>query len=145
MYCIYCGTKLPDNARFCPSCGSRTQQDSVNANTSIPNVTSTTTNGFSNNPAPAKIIKNNTAQIWGLLLTIFVSAILGLMVGLAGLSDYKFYDKKGKAFAVFNIVFSIIFGIIRFILFILLIIKLSENWEVDPGLEGDMVKIIFGI
>ena len=146
MYCIYCGIKIPDNGKYCPGCGTLinwqpTKQQVVQPKTAVNDV-----NRFSNSTQKAmKPVENNKVQLYGLLITIFLSASCGFMVGVAGLSDCNFYDKKGKGFAIFNIVFSILFGIARLVLFVWLLIKLSKNWEVDPDFDGEMVKIIFGI
>ena len=137
---------MPEQSKFCPGCGAQVKLPPVQPLQQVP--TTQVVNAFSNSTQPQikrKPIENNKAQIYGLLITIFLSAYCGLCVGIAGLSDCNFYDKKGKGFSIFNIVFAIVFGIARIVLLVYLLVDLAEGWTIDPDLDGDMVKIILGI
>lgn len=117
MYCVNCGQRLQDNASFCSICGTPITGTLAHQNFQQP--------VFNNviQSYPRRTVDNNQTQVYGLLLSIFILGMLGMYVGIAGLSDCKFYNKKGKAFSIFNIVFGILIDILRLVVLIVLIVN----------------------
>ena len=136
MYCIKCGQVLQETDSFCSRCGTP-------KNYTIPQVQPRIIPNEVTKSYPRRIVNNNKTQLYGLLLTLFVSGTLGLSVGVAGLSDCKFYDKKGKGFAVFNIVFGIVFGFAKLALLLWFLVKWTDTFKVDPEMDEEYLKIIF--
>lgn len=117
MFCINCGHKIEDNAKFCSECGTTQQETSQ---------TSTHNVGNHSNPAPRSTIQTvpyNTMCITGLvisgislLLNFFgLVGIAGTIVSVIGLIDCEKKKENGKSLAVCGIiigVFSIFYGLI---------------------------------
>ena len=85
MYCNNCGTKVPDDATFCPNCGNNMQsQKQLNG---IKNDFSKNTNGNKH----SKKNNNNTALIVAIIvatLIVFISAGLIMFNVMSGSSPF---------------------------------------------------------
>lgn len=96
-YCRDCGSEIPDDAVFCPSCG-RSVQDGANQGNN------TYYNGY-NNP-PYYEDKYSTLSIIGFVLSFFI-AIGGLIVSIIALNEAKATGSvKSRNFAKAGIVIS---------------------------------------
>ena len=114
MYCVNCGQKLQDVDSFCSRCG-------TSRNGIIPPREPQPTYNNATISYPRRTVDNNTTQLYGFLLSLFILGWLGVFVGVAGLNDCQFYDKKGKAFSIFNIVFGMIIDTVKLLILAFLI------------------------
>ncbi len=133
MFCKNCGTQLPDDARFCPNCGSDFQPVT-------PNSSANTAPQFAQSAQPAVADNSGSILTFGILGLAFGCSfwlsLLGIIFGRIAMSKARLYQVSigplsgkartgsilGKVGFILGIVFT---SILAFYLFVLLIVSLS--------------------
>lgn len=132
MFCKHCGTKLADDAMFCPVCGAKVNgapapqgekdeffQDvpssSVNQQPTYAPQQPTYAPQQPNYAQPAK---TNTMAIVGFVLSFFV-ALAGLICSIIGMKQCNETKEGGKGFAVAGIVISAVSMALSFLIVII--------------------------
>lgn len=119
-FCVKCGKKLEDNAKFCDSCGSETDKEVVES-VVINNVEAIQTEGSTNNgKANGLSIASMVLSIVSVFLFRTVCSILGIVFGAISYKKIKKTGQKGKGFAITGIVVGcVVLGIELIVLFFL--------------------------
>ncbi|MBR6737245.1 MAG: zinc ribbon domain-containing protein [Clostridia bacterium] len=94
MYCKYCGTQVPDGAKFCPSCGKALNDAPV----------------CENRPMPAPDDAGGFG--WGFLG--FIIPILGLVLFLIWKDEYPLRAKSCGKGALISVIVSIVIVVLYF-------------------------------
>ena len=130
-FCTNCGKKTEEGEEYCAFCGQNLSNK--------PNI--------DNTPNPVKVNKNNDLAIIGLIISIAVSAIVGIIMCAISLSQIKKTGEKGKEIAIAGIVIGIvkiIGAILWFIFCILMAVTDSDRYydEYDFSQNNAIVEVI---
>ena len=116
-YCIHCGQRLPEHARFCPACGA--EQQAVPGQQAPPQAAPVQPqpakpsyfDGLRNDPYWARVRSYEVGMMWyiGLILYLGFTGLLGLMALAAGIEGLGGYD---VTFAVLTMLCGIGLGVV---------------------------------
>lgn len=131
-FCTNCGKKAEEGEEYCAFCGQNLtgKPKEEQTNTSVVNNT-----------------KNNDMAMVGLIISIAVSGIIGIIICAIALSQIKKTGEKGKELAIIGIVIGclkIAFTILWFIFAIFMSITDYDNYydEYDFSSRNAIVEVI---
>ena len=110
-FCVECGKELKDDEKFCPSCGTKTDEPVAEESTPITSVTVTST-------TPTTSGGNNDIAIAGFICALLGLNIVGLILSGIGLANASKCGDKNKGLALAGVIISCI----RLVLTIIIII-----------------------
>ncbi len=130
-FCTNCGKKTEEGEEYCAFCGQNLSNK--------PNI--------DNTPNPVKVNKNNDLAIIGLIFSIAVSSIVGIIMCAISLSQIKKTGEKGKEIAIVGIVIGalrIAFIILWFIFVIFMSITDYDSYydEYDFSSNNTIIEVI---
>lgn len=131
MFCKHCGTKLADDAMFCPVCGAKVndatatgekdeffQEVPTPSQNQQPTYTPQQPTYAPQQNYYAQPAKTNTMAIVGFVLSFFV-ALAGLICSIIGMKQCNETKEGGKGFAVAGIVISAVSMALSFLIVII--------------------------
>jgi len=127
-YCKGCGSELPDDAIFCPSCGRNVQNDGQNTAGN----TYTQYNNNYNNPPVYPSDKYSVISILGFVFS-FLYPVVGLILSIIAYNQAKTEcSPKSQNFAKAGIIISSVF--IGFAIFMVVLVCILVGAGVIAGL-----------
>ena len=110
-FCVECGKELKDDEKFCPSCGTKTDEPVAPASAPVTSVTVTSS-------TPTTSGGDNGIAIAGFICAMLGLNIVGLILSGIGLANANKCDGKNKGLALAGVIISCI----RLVLTIVLLI-----------------------
>ncbi len=121
MYCRYCGKELPDDAKFCTSCGKSVSDEQPNRNMGNNNQGYNNQGYYNQNyydPRQAPYYNDQPNAGWGVLGFFF--PLIGFILYLVWMTEYPNRSKMcGKGALI-----GVIVGFVLVILYIILVVVL---------------------
>lgn len=109
MYCSSCGSYLNDNCKYCPNCGKRLDNSSLN---------------ISSVQSDKKTSNEEVLAILGIVLSVIAWPI-GLVISIVALCTFK--DQHSRKLAKTGLIVGIVLPAIVFVFFIIVVIIFFAN------------------